>query len=241
MSIDNQNEWLETSLGLYIQKNEQRLFDQAVSDIFGFNAIQIGMSQLDYLQNSRIPHVLKLDSSRGNVLCDTHQLPIASSTIDLILLPHCLEFSNEPHQTLREAERVLVPEGHIIISGFNPLSVWGLRRLLSKKCNYPWYGHFITLLRIKDWLALLGMELVSVQMTSYVPPFSKPGWLNRFDFLDGFGEKWCPMLGGCYFIVAKKRVIGMRMIKPTWSKSRLKAGLVSVPSQKTDHQKKRYE
>lgn len=241
MSTEKQLEWIHTPLGQYIQAEETAFFNGSVSNIFGFNAMQVGLLEMDCLRNSRMPQLIRVDEAEGIILCEAAQLPLASSCIDLLVLPHALEFSEQPHQVLREAERVLVPEGHIIISGFNPFSAWGMRRVLSRQHDYPWDGNFLSLLRIKDWLALLGFEVVQTSTQCFVPPFSKPGWLKRFDFMDKSGRRWWPMMGGVYFVIAKKRVAGMRLIKPNWKKSSLKPGFISVSSQKTDHQKKQYE
>lgn len=240
MSLANSHEWLQSPLGNYLKMQEQGLFDDAVSDVFGFKAMQLGMPGIDLLRNSRIPYTFKADNDLGAVRCDASQLPFQSNSIDLVLLPHVLEFNASPHQALREAERVLLPEGHIMISGFNPISAWGLKRSAAKQ-GYPWSGHFLPLLRIRDWLALLGFELVGVRMACYTPPFSNPSWLQRFQFMDKAADRWWPMMGGVYFIVAKKRVLGMRLIRPNWSKSKLKPGMVPAPTQKNDSQKKKHE
>lgn len=241
MSIDAEQAWLATPAGAYLQEQEQRLFDNAVSDVFGFNALQLGMPEMDLLRNSRMPFLFKASQQHGLVHCDPSHLPFTSHSLDLVLLPHTLEFTENPHQTLREAERVLVPEGHIMITGFNPISAWGLRRFVSKRESYPWNGRAFSLLRIKDWLELLGFELVAGHMACYVPPCRNPVWLDKLRFMDKTGDRWWPMMGGVYFVTAKKRVVGMRLIKPSWSKSRLKAGLVPTPSQKNDHKKEHLE
>ncbi|HEX5538531.1 MAG TPA: methyltransferase domain-containing protein [Methylophilaceae bacterium] len=234
MSIEHQQQWLQTALGNYLQAQEQALFDHAASDVFGFNAVQVGMLQMDFLRNSRMPFCVKTDTDGGAVHCDPSQLPFMTASIDLLQLPHVLEFSENPHQTLREAERVLVPEGHIMISGFNPISTWGLKRLAAGREGYPWDGNFLPLLRIKDWLALLGFELMATRMACYAPPCRNPAWLGRFRGLDKAGDRWWPMMGGIYFIVAKKRVLGMRLIRPNWQAAKLKPRLVATPSQKND-------
>lgn len=238
-SLSNSHGWLQTPLGNYLQVQEQALFDHAVSDVFGFNALQLGMLEIDLLRNSRIPYSFKADNDAGTVRCDVSQLPFQASSIDLVLLPHALEFSSNPHQTLREAERILMPEGHVMLSGFNPISAWGMKRMTARQ-GYPWSGQFVPLLRIKDWLALLGFELVSVRMACYAPPFSNPSWLHRFQFMDKTAERWWPMMGGVYFIVAKKRVLGMRLIKPNWNKSKLKPSMIPAPTQKNDTQKMKH-
>ena len=234
MSREHQDQWLQTSLGNYLQSQEQALFDHAVSDIFGFNAVQVGLLSMDLLRNSRMPFCLRTDIDGGAVRCEPSQLPFMSNSIDLLQLPHALEFSENPHQTLRETERVLVPEGHIMISGFNPISSWGLKRLMAKEEGYPWNGNFLTLLRIKDWLALLGFEVTATRMACYAPPCRNPSWLGRFQGLDQAGGRWWPMMGGIYFVMAKKRVLGMRLIRPHWQTAKLKSKLVPTPSQKND-------
>jgi SAM-dependent methyltransferase len=229
--------WLDTPIGAYLLAQEQTLFDDLVSDIFGFNALQLGFLQADLLRNSRIPFALKASETQGNLLCDTQQLPIASNTMDLVLLPHTLDFSVSPQQTLREVERVLMPEGHIIIAGFNPLSTWGMRRFVSKRCSSSsalWHAHFLSALRIKDWLNLLGFEVVSTRMACYKLPLQSMSWMQRFDGLDKLGSRCWPMLGGVYCIVAKKRVLGMCIIKPNWKQAKLKRALAISTSQKDD-------
>lgn len=232
--FDEQTRWLNSTAGKYLQNKEQALHDQAIADIFGFNALQMGFSQLDLLRSSRMPHrFLATDActlaTQHQICCCDDFLPFSEQSLDLLLLPHRLEFSPRPHQTLREAERVLIHEGHLIISGFNPLSPWGLVRHLSRSNTYPWSGHFIGLTRLKDWLTLLGFEIISIQTSCSIPPFEKKLWQKNFSFMDRLGT---PIFGGIYFIVAKKRITGMMPLKPDWSRASLKVGLVSRPTQK---------
>ena len=232
-----ESSWRHSALGNYVQGQEQVFFDQAVSDIFGFNALQLGMLEADFLKNSRIPYRIRASEYQGDVCCDVEQLPIASNTIDLMLLPHVLDFSAYPQQALREAERVLVPEGHLVLTGFNPMSFWGLRRFISRRCSAAsplWQAHFFSLMRIKDWLHLLGFEVVSTQLICHQWPFQKQSWLKRFEVLDSLGRKCWPMLGGVYCVVAKKRVVGMRVIKPNWKTAKVSPRFVTTPSQKEE-------
>jgi SAM-dependent methyltransferase len=239
----SQQVWLSSTLGQQLLAREQAMFDKAVGDIFGFNALQLGLLPLDTLKNSRIPHLLRVGNRQGDTLCESDYLPFTESCIDLVCLPHVLEFSRNPHQTLREAERILVPEGHLILTGFNPISAWGLKQILTKDDagteNYPWHGHFFTLSRIKDWLALLGLEFVSGQMQAYEMPINDEKWLKRFACIDKTGEKWWPMMGGIYFIIAKKRVVNMTLLKPNWKKNSIKSRLaVSSNPKSKPHQQK---
>lgn len=197
---------------------EQVFFDSSVTDIFGFNALQLGLPQHNLLRCSRIPLHIKAGKETGVKLwLEAEELPFETGSIDLVLLPHILEFSTHPHQILREVERVLRPEGSVIISGFNPLSLWGVRRALGQKTEYPWRGNFISVLRVKDWLALLGFEVLAGRFACYAPPLAGSAFVKRLQFFEPTGDHWWSVVGGLYFLQAKKRVPGMRLIKPNWN------------------------
>jgi SAM-dependent methyltransferase len=219
----NLSEWFATPQGEYVLMREREYFDRTVSDIFGYNALQLGLPEHDFLHGNRIPLRFSAGNQRGNavrLICT--ELPFDSDSMDLVLMPHILEFSEFPHQILREAARVLRPEGNLIISGFNPHSLWGLHRALGRRKGYPWQGQFIALHRIKDWLALLGFEVSGGRFAAYAPPFHTSKWLERFAFMEKAGDRWWAVSGGVYFVHAIKRVHGMRLIKPKWNE-----GLVS--------------
>lgn len=212
------DEWYGSPLGQYLLGREQEYFDAAVVDIFGYNALQLGLSGHDLLQANRIPLRLRVDAAGPVQLrADFRDLPVTSGSIDLVLLPHVLEFSDQPHQVVREVARVLRPEGHVVISCFNPWSLWGLRRMFDIRGKYPWRGRFINLQRLKDWLTLLGLEITAGRMGCYAPPFVQQKWLDRFGFMEKTGDRWWPIAGGVYFLQAVKRVRGMRLIMPKWS------------------------
>lgn len=226
-------DWFKSTAGQYLQASEKPLFDQAVSDLFGFNALQVGSMPLDLLANSRMPNrykALVVESGgmvkgghQANVVCSDDFLPFAEMSLDLLLLPHRLEFSDRPHQALRDAARVMMPDGHLIISGINPISAWGayagIKKLFCNYLNYPWHARLIGLNRLKDWLALLGFEVVTVRSCCHVPPFENVAWHKRLLFMDKLGQHAFSRLAGVYFIVAKKRVPGMTPIKPNWKQT----------------------
>jgi len=210
--------WFETPLGQYVLEREQDYFDRVVADIFGYNALQFGLPQLDLLRTSRITSRWSVGSSRAvGLRADFRDLPIAPNSVDLVVLPHVLEFTDDPHQILREVVRVLVPEGQVLISGFNPWSLLGLKRMKPGSRNQtPWRGRFINLPRLKDWLSLLSFDVIGGRMHGYVPPFSQERWLRRCNFMDSAGDRWWPFAGGIYLLQAVKRVRGMRVITPSW-------------------------
>jgi SAM-dependent methyltransferase len=211
-------EWLAGSPGQYVIAREQTYFDEAVADIFGYHALQLGLEQVDLLRASRIPLRVQVGPQGAvGLRADFRDLPIDSNSVDLMVLPHTLEFSENPHQVVREVARVLRPEGHVIISGFNPLSLWGLRRGVGARRDFPWSGHFIHLARVKDWFALMGLEIVAGSMACYAPPCTEQKWLDRFGFMEKAGDRWWPIAGGVFFLQAIKRVRGIRLILPKWS------------------------
>lgn len=230
MTAQSLEEWFSTALGQYVLKRELAYFDHAVADVFGFNAVQLGLAGCDFLRACRIP--LRFTAGvepEAGLRTDLRHLPLATASIDLAVLPHVLEFSDHPHQILREVERVLLPEGQVIVSGFNPLSMWGARQGLARRSQeFPWCGSFIALSRLKDWLALLGFEVIGGGFNCYAPPVSSEKWLSRFTFLEKAGDRWWPISGGVYFLRAVKRVIGMRVIKPGWNARAAKKSLAPV-------------
>lgn len=217
-SIPGLDLWLQSPLGRRVFTWEQSRLDEAVADVFGFNALQLGLPEYDFLRANRIPLKLKAGFSNGtNVRCALTALPFASQSIDLVVLPHMLEFHPDPHQLLREIERILIPEGQLIIHGFNPVSLWGLRqRLTPRPQTFPWNGHYLSVLRLRDWLSLLGFDLDRGCFGCYIPPFSQESWLRRLRFLEAAGDRWWGIAGGVYLLRAIKRVRGLRLVTPKW-------------------------
>ncbi|MBI1889403.1 MAG: class I SAM-dependent methyltransferase [Burkholderiales bacterium] len=222
--------WLESPAGVYVRQWEESRLDALTADIFGFNAMQIGLPQVDALRANRMPHKWLSDTlmpaptengPRAVVVHDFAELPFASQSLDLVVLPHVLEFAEEPHQVLREVERVLIPEGQVIICGFNPASLWGLRQVAGRLTGahfLPQDGEFIGMPRMKDWLKLLNLGVNRGYFGCYAPPFRKEKWLTRSAFMEKAGDRWWPYLGAVYIVQAIKRVKGMRLIGPAWVK-----------------------
>jgi SAM-dependent methyltransferase len=156
--------------------------------------------------------------------CDFDALPFDSHSLDLVVLPHSLELARDPHLALREVERVLVPEGRVVVVGFNPASLWGLRQRLGRLRSrlaaggtahhlyLPSAGEFIGHRRLRDWLRLLSFEVEAGRFGCYKPPMESEKWLSRFEWTEHVGERWWPVFGAVYFVVAVKRVRGMRLV-----------------------------
>jgi len=221
MSVQNIEQWFETSLGKYLLDHEQRYFDLVVANIFGYNAVQIGLPSVNFLHANRMPLHFSAGTEKGvDVNVKPDFLPIKSCSMDLVVLPHVLEFNANPHQILREVHRILMHEGHVVISGFNPISFWGIHQYFEKKKQeFPWCGNFIALQRLKDWLKLLNFETSGGRLSCYTPPFKQQKWRERFSFMEAAGDRWWPISGGVYFLHAIKHVHGMRVIRPGWKNS----------------------
>jgi SAM-dependent methyltransferase len=165
----------------------------------------------------------RLDAVMPSLVCDFDALPLDAQSLDLVVLPHSLELTEDPHRALAEVDRVLRPEGHAVILGFNPTSLWGLRQRLghvrrsvglgkNKPLFMPRAGEFIGYRRLRDWLRLLSFDVVSARFGCYRPPLTSTVWLERCAWMDRVGERWWPVFGSVYMVVVVKRVRGMRLV-----------------------------
>ena len=242
-------QWLETPPGRYLLAWEQAQLDRSVADVFGFHALQLGMTELEGLRANRMPHRWVALDAQGKLVeavpaaevpgdgsadvsndrvavvlrCDFDALPFDSQSLDLVVLPHTLELARDPHLALGEVERVLRPEGRVVILGFNPTSLWGLRQRLGRLLRYigfsrqkplflPNGGEFLGYWRLRDWLRLLSFEVQGGRFGCYRPPLKTDAWLARYGWTERIGERWWPVLGSVYLLVAVKRVRGMRLV-----------------------------
>ena len=253
-------DWFQTPPGRYLLEWEQGQFDRSVANLFGYNALQLGLPELQALAANRMPHrwlalpeeMLNaqdvptepaIDSNavigstveassaipRVALVTNAAALPFPEASLDLVVLPHTLELSADPHHVLREVERVLVPEGRVVVAGFNPNSFWGLRqsraRLMGRfgisalglsELYLPEAGEFIGPGRLRDWFRLLSFEVESQHFGCYRPAVRSDHWLQRYAWMDRAGARWWPIFGSVYFFVAVKRVRGVRLLGPAW-------------------------
>jgi len=234
MAIESFAAWLETPPGRYLQTWEQHCLDELVADIFGFNAVQLGFPQLDTLRANRMPFRFCCCAQMDVLVkSDPHHLPFAAHSLDLVVLPHILEFDPNPPQILREVERVLVPEGSAVVVGFNPFSLWGLRRLVARRTGEPpWQGRYLSVPRLRDWFALLGFETRSGEFGVYAPPLAQEKWIARWHFMERAGARWWRPAGAVYVLQAIKRQHGMRLVMPKWKDRMARAKALALMPQK---------
>lgn len=229
--------WFRREPGLTLARCESDWLREVSCNLFGYHLLQIGgLGEQDNLCESRIKHRIIVHEQAPGLeavswlRAEPGSLPIASESIDLVVLPHVLDFHPNPHGVLREVERVLIPEGHVIVLGFNPWSLSGLWRVaLGWRGRIPWCGRFRGVVRIKDWLALLGFDSLRCEGLCFRPPLKHTGVMDKLRFLENLGEKYWPVFGGVYGILARKRVETLTPIKPRWRARRRLVGPLTQP------------
>jgi len=218
-------EWYVTPAGQILYKDLLIKLDKLLPSLFGYHALQIGglANEIDLIASSKIGQkiYMTLNAEKGNVVANPLALPFPQNTLDLIVLPHTLDISAEPHQVLREIHRVLIAEGHLVIIGFNPFSMMGLSKLvLIRSQRAPWAAHFYTQRRLKDWLSLLGFKVMTVEHVGLQPPIQNLRFQQRMQFLNKAEKVGLGRLGGLQIFVAKKRELTLTPTPQPWKPRR---------------------
>lgn len=179
----------------------------------------------------------KLDYSNLESLY-TH-LPFANDSINLLLMPHTLDTNKSTALAiLTEAWRVLAPNGHLIILGINPISLWGLYRLFSFNKNPAWDGRFHTIQTLCQWIHFLGGEIQHTESFQFRPPLSStPGlWLfKKLAWLEQVSPWLIPYMGGIYLIIAEKRVKRLNGLGLVWQFPPVLNNKVLAPNARGPH------
>ena len=134
----------------------------------------------------RITH----NKSNNLIISTNEQLPVETDNIDLVIATHALELSSDPHQVLREIDRVLVPEGHCIIIGFNPFSLMRIGRLLKPEFYKRTQTNDVKMRsahRVRDWFSVLGFEVLDVHHFGFRPGVKNQKVFERLSWLEKLG------------------------------------------------------
>jgi SAM-dependent methyltransferase len=221
--------WFQTPTGQALLQQERALIEKAIPNLFGYYLVQIGAaypSPESLLDASRIPHKVLLDQQHTLypgmlfVQADLDYLPVQKESVDVVFLPHTLESVEDPYHLLRQVDRMLVPEGHIVITGFNPYGCAILRqRVKASKTNFK-EAHLMKMERIVDWLNLLGYDIELAQYSQVTCLGLGEGeqsvsyrWMEKFE--RGL-EKMGMHLGNVYVLVARKRVDSPKPVGLDW-------------------------
>ena len=227
-------EWLRSPLGDALLQQEARVVEEALDGIFGEQCLQLGMwgdkrAFLRFTRTQRSALIAESTIGKPSAVGELHRLPVETDSIDAVILPHTLDFSDRPHAVLREVDRVLRRDGRIIILGFKPGGLWGLRRLIPGAEMPPEADHLISDRRLKDWLQLLDMRIQgsSRYFFRWPLPGNKAGGSNKWERR---GQAFWPELAACYMLSAQKRVSTITPVRPIWRRNRKVVAGLAEPS-----------
>lgn len=212
------NAWWHGPLGAALRETEQACLQESLPERYYPVSVQIGCPGFSLLDRTEagLKVYVTSDGVRGEgktcIVNASNSLPFPARSLDLVLLVHALEYSGSPHAMLREVSSAIAPEGYVVIFGFNPVSFWGIRKLIPGSRRYPpWTGRFYSPGRVQDWISLLGFELRSATMTAYELPVTSERARRHTRWLRNAGNRWWPMFGGSYMLVACKREFNARL------------------------------
>jgi SAM-dependent methyltransferase len=219
------NSWatyLKSPVGQKLMTEERDWFDRNLEDVFGYNAVQICPYNFDALNKNRVSAKYKFSfaTSEAEIQSDSDvfmvspaELPLATRSLDLLVLIHVLESVDDPHAVLREAERVLISEGRLVICSFNPFGVWAMNRYFGNVNLPPNSDNWVALARLKDWCKLLELEIVGGQFLAFYPAVNSSKWKDKFSWVQTVGKRWWPTSGAVYCLTSIKRTVGMNLVK----------------------------
>ncbi len=214
--------WWSTPLGQALLENERALLDPLLPRIFGYHFLQLGTSDHSMMGASPVGHKFLFAPSvtphQALPVANNEALPLQSESVDAVLIHHALDYTPDSHRLLREAARVLMPGGKLLIVGFNPLSSWGLRRLFRWRNTLPWDARYISRHRVQDWLKLLEFTVDKVEHGGYLLPFGHSRLVSSAQRMEILGHRLKAPMGAVYLIVACKQVMPVTPVLPRWPK-----------------------
>ena len=215
------DDWFRSSQGLAVARAEAKVLRPLLKQLFGYRILQLGISgNRSLIEESALYHKIRFApafrSGAGLAVADSEQLPLATDSVDAVLLYHALDFAGDSHRLLREAHQVLRPGGKMLIVGFNPYSSWGLWRLFRRRAGIPWGGRFIAPVRIADWLRLLDLQVDSIRYGLHFFPLRWKPLLRFARSWERLGQKVNSPLGGAYIILCVNQVRPVTPIMKRW-------------------------
>ena len=220
-SFTEMTEWLQTPLGQNLLGIEMSLLENMINRRFGYHLLQLSCADMTVYDDSPIGHKFCIAPStkvkNGSLVAQAEAIPLAAESVDMVVLHHALDYSKDPHQLLREADRVLIAGGHLLIIGFNPFSTWGVRHKLARKFDKsPWKSNLLSNKRLNDWLKLLDFKIEQMHYGLYSLPFNSPDLIRYSSFMSKLAQRLNWPTGGIYVISAKKQAFPMTPIREPW-------------------------
>jgi SAM-dependent methyltransferase len=214
----NLDAWFAGPLGAMLLEQERASIARSLECAFGLHCLQLGSwgapdTFLALARTRRTALVATVATAGAALIAEPSALALQSDSVDVILLPHTLEFAREPHEVLREVSRVLTGEGELLVLGFEPLGGWSLRNAFTRGGFPPGLDRTISAQRLADWLKLTGFEVGETERFLYVPPLASL-WCGRAaGIFERIGRRAWPRLSGAYLLHARKRVNSMTPIR----------------------------
>ena len=229
------DDWYQSELGLRLLDELQSELEPVLSTSFGYYALHIGSISLAprFRDQCRVRHYFTMTEVAGkaDVQGKTHSLPIAADSVDLVVVVHGLTAAEDPHAILREANRILIPNGKLIIIDFNPMSAWGIRRLFQLfGRNAPWQGHYYSASRLRDWMRLLGLDQRQCGSVGYMLPIRKTRIARHFGWAEGLLKRWFGFSGALNLLVYQKNITPLTPARHRWRRRKLIQGGLPRPS-----------
>lgn len=210
----------QTPKGLSLLNDEKLLIDRSLAKVFGYYLVQLGITcDEDLTKNCRVSHKVFADLAFPKYLtpetiqefvqADLNYLPFRNDSIDAVVMPHTLEAVSDPYHLLRQVDKMLVPEGHILITGFNPFGCQIIRQKLGENRQSFAQANLVKESRVVDWLNVLGYEIEKVTYSSLscVTKDIETYQPSRFLLsLEHWMDKVGLDLGNVYCVLAKKKV-----------------------------------
>lgn len=225
--------WLNTEQGRALVASERRILSEVLPRVPGQRALQIGLGeQPRLLDDCAMPCRWYMGRRAGlgnDAVALPAALPLGKRSLDLVLLHHSLDFEDHPHKVLREAVSALQPGGWLVVVGFNPFSLWGITRMFRvASARVPWSARFLRPIRLSDWLNLLSCQVEGLESGFFAPPGQR-GARGQFQWLEALGRRLWRQRGAFYVLVARKRAVIMRPLKPRLGLPEQQPGQVAVP------------
>ncbi len=210
--------WLAGPLGSMLLEQERAIVAGSLECAFGLHCLQIGAwgepgTFLSGARTRRAALVADRPFAGAALVAEPAALALQSDSVDVMLLPHTLEFAPDPHEVLREAARVLAGEGQLVVLGFEPLGSWSLRNAFTGGGCPPGIWRTIPAARLADWLKLVGFEIGPAERYLYAPPIAGLRAARARGFLERLGRHAWRRFSGAYLLHARKRVHSMTPVR----------------------------
>ena len=209
--------WFDSVLGVALHEAEEGVISRILPARYYDVVVDVGPGRMSAFSGIQSERRIRLAppstaSAPAGVTARLEQLPLMARTVDLVLLRHSLDFAVDPRDALREVVQTMAPEGLVVICGFNLLGLWGGAKMIRRTKQVPWNGRYLSLGRLHDWLSLLQLKVVGGRTCFYRPPLQSSRWLEGLGFMEAMGDRWWPLLGGAYVVVARKRNASARLV-----------------------------